>query len=621
MKKFLFLSVLSITLYSCGQNLKEAKDAKITNYVSSERSKYPTFERLIYELDSICDFDLDPNYMYDFAKKPDGYYFQIIGYNSKDKSYMNSGVLIESIKVCGVNNQRISLKKMPNKYKIYNSRSNYPFIKRHLSNFNKKKFDFHLFCNYPEKSKDVRAFYDNKANPSDEDLEVLTRSLDIFQLLQNHFDEQMSDSVFLATENYINEVSEHREKIINRNPNYESHIFGDMGVKMSHDWTGLALDYFYMHRKDEVLKKLNKARYSDAAINYARLILEQCEKGSLLITNGDSDYYLTFYVQQVQGYRKDVRLVNSSLLQLPAYARAIQKHYNLKLNLDLNKEVSEYLLYINPISNENGALISDFNTMKNESAYGPYKVIEYTPEVFYKGQKLEFKKEKKYLTLAELFVFDYVQNHPESAVYNTHESMLPFKGVNIKGTVFELSNSYDIDSASISGIIEKLSALDYETYTKHDYRLYAGFFATLYKYCAPHKFEELVKIVDAKIFCENDEYWVVIEKILRQFRDERIVYSQENYELLLASINSILEYLESIKLRPKSFYDDVASLKSIFLRINNPVIKVTSKEYSKLLSESQSKLKKIAKNKLNLLNKEDYPLTYQELKELIDLYR
>ena len=114
---------------------------------------------------------------------------------------------------------------------------------------------------------------------------------------------------------------------------------------------------------------------------------------------------------------------------------------------------------------------------------------------------------------------------------------------------------------------------------------------------------------------------MVIEKILRQFRDERIVYSQENYELLLASINSILEYLESIKLRPKSFYDDVASLKSIFLRINNPVIKVTSKEYSKLLSESQSKLKKIAKNKLNLLNKEDYPLTYQELKELIDLYR
>ena len=619
MKRFLFLSVLSITLFSCGQNMKEAKDVKITNYVSSERSKYPTFDRLIYELDSICDFDLDPNYGYDFAKKPDGYYLQIIDYNSKDKSYMNFGSLIESIKVYDAVDKKMTLKGIDGQFKVYNSRSNYSFINKHFSSFNKNKFDFKLYCNYPEESKDVRAYYKNKANPSDEDLEVLTRSLDIFQLLQNHFDQQMSDSVFLATENFINEVSEYREKIINRNPNYESYIFGDMGVKMSHDWTGLALDYFYMHRKDEVLKKLNKARYSDAAINYAKLILEQCENGSLLITNGDSDYYLTFYVQQVLGYRKDVRIVNSSLLQLPAYARAIQKHYNLKLNLDLNKEVSEYLLYINPISNEKGALISDFNTMKNESAYGPYKVIEYTPEVLYKGQKLEFKKDN-YLTLSELFVFDYVQNHPESAVYNTSFFMLPFKGGDIKGTVFELSNSYDIDSASISGIIEKLSALDYETYTKHDYRLYSGFFSTMYKYYPSNKFEEFVKIVDDKIFCENDIYYPVIEKIVHLLGDKSTVYNQENHELLAGSLNSILGYVESMKFTSKSIYNDVGKLRSILLNMDNPNLNmtVTIDEYSKLLSETQLKLKNIARKRINLIDKEDYPLTRQELQELIE---
>ena len=598
--------------------MKEAKEAKITNYVSSERSKYPTFERLIYELDSMCDFDLDPNYGYDFAKKPDGYYFQIVDFNSKDKSYMNFGTLVKSIKVYDVVDKKMTLKGIDGQFKVYNSRSNYSFITRHLSSFNKNKFDFHLFYNYPEKSKDVRAFYVNKANPSDEDLEVLTRSLDIFQLLQNHFDEQMSDSVFLATENFINEVSEYREKIINRNPNYESHIFGNMTVKMSHDWTGLALNYFYMYRKGEVVKYLNQARYTDAAINYGKLILEQCENGSLLITNGDSDYYLTFYIQQVLGYRKDVRLVNSSLLQLPGYVRAIQKHYNLKLNLDLNKEESEYLLYINPISNEKGSLISDFNTMKKESAYGPYKIIEYAPEVLYKGQKLEFKKEKKYLNLADLFVFDYVQNHPESAVYNTSEFMLPFKGVDIKGTVFELSNSYDIDSASISGIIEKLSAMDYETHTKHDYRLYSGFFTTMYKYCTSNKFEELVKIVDDKIFCENDLYTPVIEKIFRLLRDENIMYNQENYELLAGSLNSILGYVESMKLTPKSIYNDVGSLGYIMYRMDIPDVNVTSDEYAKLLSETQSKLKKIARKKINLIDKEDYPLTYKKLQRSIN---
>lgn len=614
MKRLLFLSILSITLYACGQNTQEPKSSKIINYVSSERSKYPTFDRLIYELDSLCDFELDSKFIYDFAKKPDGYYLQIIDHNSKEKNYTSSGSRLESIQVYGVDNQEITLKKLPSKYKVYDRNSDYSFITRHFSSFNKRKFDFHLYCNYPDESKDVRAYYENKPNPSDEDLEILSRSIDASQLLKNNFDEQIEDSVYTATENLFSEVAQYRKKVVSRNPDYESYIFDDLGVKMAHDWTGLALDYFYMFRKQEVGKNLNKSIYSEAAINYAKLILDQCDYKSLLITNGDSDYYLTFYVQQVQGYRKDVRLVNSSLLQLPGYVRAIKRHYKLKLNLNLNKDVSEYLLYINPRSNEKRALISDFNSINNESAYAPYKVIEYTPEVLYKGLKLEYKK--KYLTLAELFVFDYIQNHPESAVYNTNEFKLPFKGVDVKGTVFELSNSYDIDSVSISGVIEKLSELNYEMYTKHDYRLYSGFFTTMNKYCTPNKFEDVVKIMDDKIFFENDLENPVIEKIFRLLRDRRIVYNEENYELLAGSLNSLLGYVESLKMTPNNIYDDVMSLGYILKRIADPSLNVTVEEYSNLLSETALKIKIIAREKIGLISKADYPLTFRKLQRL-----
>jgi hypothetical protein len=160
--------------------------------------------------------------------------------------------------------------------------------------------------------------------------------------------------------------------------------------------------------------------------------------------------------------------------------------------------------------------------------------------------------------------------------------------------------------------------LNYETYTKHDYRLYSGFFATLYKYCAPHKFEELVKIVDAKIFCENDEYWVVIEKIFRLLRDERIAENQENRKSLSFSLNSILGFVESMKFSPKSIYEDVGSLRYIIYRMDNPNMNLTSNKYSKLLSETSSKIKKIVKKKMHIVAKEDYPLTYQELKGLIN---
>jgi hypothetical protein len=49
-----------------------------------------------------------------------------------------------------------------------------------------------------------------------------------------------------------------------------------------------------------------------------------------------------------------------------------------------------------------------------------------------------------------------------------------------------------------------------------------------------------------------------------------------------------------------------------------PDVNVTSDEYSKLLSETQSKLKKIARKKINLIDKEDYPLTYKKLQRSIN---
>ena len=53
----------------------------------------------MYELDSICDFDLLSDFYYDIAKKPDGYYLQIVNRKSQNKSYMNYGTLVESIKI------------------------------------------------------------------------------------------------------------------------------------------------------------------------------------------------------------------------------------------------------------------------------------------------------------------------------------------------------------------------------------------------------------------------------------------------------------------------------------------------------------------------------------------
>jgi tetratricopeptide (TPR) repeat protein len=138
-------------------------------------------------------------------------------------------------------------------------------------------------------------------------------------------------------------ASEHFQKVIEISPRYEGRKFvvGPYS-KIQGIWGAVGMTYLYKGKIDSARWAFEKGQsegaFYPAIMEYNKNIMASCEKDAIIFTNGDNDTYPMWFLQLVEGYRRDITVVNLSLLNVPWYIKQLKNGYpfgdnNIPLNL------------------------------------------------------------------------------------------------------------------------------------------------------------------------------------------------------------------------------------------------------------------------------------------------
>lgn len=131
------------------------------------------------------------------------------------------------------------------------------------------------------------------------------------------------------------QASEQFQQVIKLEKQYKGEIYNlDPYSKLTAIWGSLALAYLIKKEKDSALWAYAEGRrrgaFNDAILEFDRQLLESCTPNAILLSQGDNITLPIYYLQEVEGIRKDVNVVDINLSSTTWYNDFIRRTANFK---------------------------------------------------------------------------------------------------------------------------------------------------------------------------------------------------------------------------------------------------------------------------------------------------
>ena len=172
--------------------------------------------------------------------------------------------------------------------------------------------------------------FDKAINNFEKALELNPKSQEANYFLGSIYDKKYTFDYFSTNNHYMidtkleytRKISSYFENSIKNNSVYRGEvIILGPSSKITSCWAIQAMTYIEKGKKDSAVWALKEGKkrggFSEPILELCRNILTSCDSNAILFVNGDNDTFPMFYIQLVEGFRKDITFINMSLSNLP----------------------------------------------------------------------------------------------------------------------------------------------------------------------------------------------------------------------------------------------------------------------------------------------------------------